>query len=271
MTAAGSRAFRWRDDGEAAPGRRRVEIPAESPLFDGHFPGHAILPGIAHLAIVERALGPFCAVRSVKLRRPVLPGEVLDLSTAPPAEDAWVRFELRRDGEVVSTGAVLLGPPADLQPAPDHWETKAGASFPAVEDLLPHAPPARLVRGIAAASPEGIVCLVEVPPDHPLVAGGSVPAFVGIEMAAQAAAVLEALSRRQEALQPRIGYLVGVREARFTVSSLPAGRLLRATARFQGGAFPLSRYEIGVGEPDRERVTGAISTYIAGQTPTRGG
>ena len=61
----GTHPFRLLATGEE--GRFRVEIPAASPLFAGHFPGHPILPGIAHLAIVERALGiPLAAVRSVQ-------------------------------------------------------------------------------------------------------------------------------------------------------------------------------------------------------------
>ena len=93
--------------GESSP--FRVEIPAGSPLFEGHFPGYPILPGIAHLAMVEKALGaPLTAVRSLKLRRPVAPGDALELSLAPSQEDGWVRFELSRGGEAVSAGAVAL-------------------------------------------------------------------------------------------------------------------------------------------------------------------
>jgi len=33
-----------------------VEISAASPWFAGHFPGHPVLPGIAHLALAQRAL-----------------------------------------------------------------------------------------------------------------------------------------------------------------------------------------------------------------------
>src|SRR3954469_9447114 len=87
-------------------GRFHVEISAASPLFAGHFPGHPIFPGIAHLGVVERALGtPLAAVRGIRLRRPVTPGETLDLLLTPGG-DGWSRFEIRRDGEAVGGGAV---------------------------------------------------------------------------------------------------------------------------------------------------------------------
>ena len=245
---SGDAPFRLLETGEE--NRFRIEIPAASPLFAGHF------PGITHLAFVERALGtPLGAVRSVKIRRPVAPGETLELSLGSPGEDGWTRFEIRlREGSIVSSGAVAA--------SRGGTEMEETAVFPAVGELpilLPHAPPARLVHGVLEVSAAGIVCAAEVPPSHPLAAAGRVPALLGIEAAAQAAAVLEALARREEDPGPRIGYLVGVREARFAVPSLPTGRPFRVSARLQGSAPPLSIYEIAVDEA----VTGTVSTFLA--------
>jgi predicted hotdog family 3-hydroxylacyl-ACP dehydratase len=271
MRTGTGEAFRLHDAGPAERGRRiRVEIPPASPLFAGHFPGHPILPGIAHLAVAERALrdlsggGRLSAVRAVKLRRPVAPGEALELFIGVPEEDGWYRFELRRGEEAVSGGAVRMESPGDagedLAPSP----LPKGTEFPPIDDLLPHRPPARFIRGILTASAEEIVCAAEISALHPLVESGRLPAYAGIEAGAQAAAVLEALSRRQDAPGPRIGYLVGIRQANFAVPLLTAGRLLRVTARLQGSALPLSIYEIAVGDPGREVVTGSISTFLAG-------
>ena len=91
-----------------------ARIPESSPLFTGHFPGHPILPGIAHLALVTRALSDWqgrevtlAGVRSLKLRRPVGPGETLAVRLSRvDAEDGDVGFKLEREGETVSRGTV---------------------------------------------------------------------------------------------------------------------------------------------------------------------
>jgi len=266
MSAAGEELFRL-----AASAERCwcVEIPAASPLFAGHFPGHPILPGIAHLAIVERALGRALAgVRSLKLRRPVDPGDALALATSPADGEGWTRFELRHGAQTVSGGAVATWPftkgeEGDAAPLED---SVLAATFPAVEALLPHAPPSRLVSDVTAASREDVACAAEIPPLHPLVQDGKAPAFLGIEAAAQAAAALEALHRPAATPGSRIGYLVGIRAARFAVPHLAAGRPLHVTARRQGSAPPLSIYDFAVGEEGGVAVTGTISTFLAGPT-----
>jgi predicted hotdog family 3-hydroxylacyl-ACP dehydratase len=252
--------FRLAGTGE---GRFRIEIPAASPLFAGHFPGRPILPGITHLAIVERALGaPLAAVRGLRLRRQVLPGEPLDLALGTPDPEGWTRFEIRREEAVVAGGAVQTSnADGETWAGTDPAGTSHGAGD--LASLLPHAPPALLVRSVLTASAEEIACEAEIPPDHPLAAAGRAPAWLGVEAAAQAAAVLEALARREENPGPRVGYLVGIREARFASFFLPAGETFRVTARLEGSAPPLSIYATTAGDGSA-RTTATISTFLSG-------
>jgi 3-hydroxyacyl-[acyl-carrier-protein] dehydratase len=242
--------------------RLRLEIPAENPLFAGHFPGHPILPGIAHLALAARALSeqPILEIRTLKLRKPVGPGDALEVFAEGPGEDGMARFEIRRGEETVSNGTVRLGTTEHgLDPG---IEIAASGDFPDPASRVPHAPPALFLCSVVEAHPEGIACVIEIPAAHPLAEGGRVPCFVGLEAAAQAAALLEALGRSSEGGGPRIGYLVGIRDARFHAPFLPVDRPLRAEARLHGSVPPLSMYRVSVQGAGGEILTGMISTYI---------
>jgi len=100
------------------------------------------------------------------------------------------------------------------------------------------------------------------------VTAGHAPAFLGLEAAAQGAAALEALNRRIDPDDPddpgpRIGYLVGLRNARCHTPTLPVERPFRVTVRLSGSAAPLSIYEVSVeGDGGTALVQGTISTYI---------
>jgi len=230
---------------------RRIEIPADSPFFRGHFRGHPVFPGIAHPLLVTRL--PVAEIPSLKLRSPVRPGDVLDVSATE--SDGTIRFELRRGGELVSQGTLRTAADwdqeRDLPPL-----ANAPSAFPPVATLIPHEPPARLLREILEASAEGLTGIAQIPADSPFVQEGRVPSFLGLEAAAQGAAVLEALTRK-ETLGPRIGYLVGLRNARLHTPWLPAEQPFRVNVRLTGSAAPLSMYEVAVDEI----VHGSISTY----------
>jgi 3-hydroxyacyl-[acyl-carrier-protein] dehydratase len=243
--------------------RLHREIPAEDPLFAGHFPGRPILPGIAHLALAARAFPEqsIAEIRTLKLRKTVGPGEALDVLAEGPEADGTARFEIRRGDETVSNGTLRLGP--SNRAVDPGIEIVAAGDFPDPAALVPHAPPALFLRNVVEAGPEGIVCAVEIPSGHPLASEGRVPSFAGLEAAAQAAAVLEALGRSGEGGGPQIGYLVGIRDARFQSAFLPTDRLLRAEARLHGTVPPLSMYRVSVQGAGGEIVTGMISTYLA--------
>lgn len=245
-----------------------ISVPDDSPFFAGHFAGHPILPGIAHLAFVAQALGgsppaSIVEIPSLRLRSPIRPGDILSMKIDGPTDEGIVRFELRREAEVASSGSLRIGPVQDVPELPEVQEI-SGGHLP-VEALLPHQPPARLVRSVLEVSPEGLTGVAQIPGGSPFAAEGRVPAFLGLEAAAQGAAVLEALGRR-EAPGPRIGYLVGLRGVRLAVASLPVERPFRFTVRLTGSAPPLSIYEVVVGGSEgtggAELLRGTISTFI---------
>jgi 3-hydroxyacyl-[acyl-carrier-protein] dehydratase len=71
----------------------RAQIPQTSPIFEGHFPGHPLMPGVLLIESMAQASGwliigvtkfermPFlAAVKSAKLRTFVSPGQTLTLA-----------------------------------------------------------------------------------------------------------------------------------------------------------------------------------------------
>jgi len=208
--------------------RRSIEIPSSGPLYEGHFPRRPILPGVGLLDLALRTLasGASPALRGIttlRLRRPVAPGDVLELDVQAFAPDGRVRFEVRRAAEVVANGVVLLGvpssetgaatPPREPPPAAGRATLARGprqaSGVPVLDDLLPHRPPMRFVEEIVTETDGGVVCAVRVPERSAFSAGGSAPALVALEMAAQSAATFEALHRFREG---RFAYRLVIRE-----------------------------------------------------------
>lgn len=140
--------------------------------------------------------------------------------------------------------------------------------------LIPHRPPILLVERIVEVLDGGLVCEGRIPADGPFADGERASAFLGIELAAQSAAVLEALRHGLGGGPPPIGYLTSIREGRFEVPALPAGRPLLATVQRKGGVAPLALYsaEVKLAEDARLLVTATFSTYVAAtRTPSAGG
>jgi predicted hotdog family 3-hydroxylacyl-ACP dehydratase len=92
-----------------------------------------------------------------------------------------------------------------------------------------------------------VACSAVVPADSPYASSGTVPAFVGLEIAAQAAAVLEASEVHEECRAARpAGYLVRARRIRSLVHELPVERRLVARVRRTARAQALGLYEAEV-------------------------
>jgi 3-hydroxymyristoyl/3-hydroxydecanoyl-(acyl carrier protein) dehydratase len=253
-----------------------VELEAEAPWFAGHFPGAPILPGVAHLALVERALSGLlgaplriAAVPSLRWRIPLGPGDELTLRLSPAGEKA-VRFEIRRAAELASQGTVVGAPdplasPPEVRialPRPNGDGVIAGPDLREADPaaLLPHAPPARLVEGILERRADALAVRARIPPGSPFAEGPVASGLVALELAAQAAAALEALERagRGEPGGPRRGYLVGARDARWAPPLLPVDSPLVVRVALEARALPLSHYRFEVSG----YATGIVATFL---------
>ena len=84
-----------------------LAIPDAGPLFEGHFPGRPILPGILllHLALRE---APLAGIEMLRFRRLVLPGERLasylalqdELAHLARQQDQRAQLEQKRRGRI---------------------------------------------------------------------------------------------------------------------------------------------------------------------------
>jgi 3-hydroxyacyl-[acyl-carrier-protein] dehydratase len=248
---------------------RTIDVPQGGPLFEGHFPGRPILPGIAELALVASALSPggaqgdVTAIPFVRFRGLVLPGDRLEVDASPRGEGG-VRFEVRRAGEVVANGAMIFGVPKGEETSTVAIASRASRGAPSLDALIPHRPPMLFVERILGEADDGLSCLARIPGACALVTSGSSPAFVGLEAAAQSAAVWESLARSRDSGAPsaQTGYLVSLRDVVLHRPTLPADAELIVSIRLVASAPPLTTYTVDLAVFGEHALRGTIGTYL---------
>jgi 3-hydroxyacyl-[acyl-carrier-protein] dehydratase len=251
-----------------------VPVPSSGPIFDGHFPGRPILPGVATLSLVVRALAPgrgpaLSTVRSVRFRDLVAPGSTLDLESGA-LDDGSVRFDARAGGRLVLNGRLGFGAP----PSPTGSfavAARPSRDVPPLERLLLHRGLARLVRAVAGEADDGATCVARIPRGSGLADGSAAPALAALEAAAQTAAVWEALRRlrRGEEEGIRLGYLVALRDVTLYAATIPVEVDLFATVRLEAALPPLTHYAVEVVSEGELVVRGTIGTWLDGEVDSQ--
>jgi 3-hydroxyacyl-[acyl-carrier-protein] dehydratase len=105
-------------------------VTANEPFFQGHFPGHPVMPGVLLIEAMAQTAGAICAlsrgydnppksvlfltIDQAKFRRPVVPGDVVEIHMTKKSKrksmwwfhgEAKVRGELAAEAEV---GAMIV-------------------------------------------------------------------------------------------------------------------------------------------------------------------
>jgi len=110
--------------------------------------------------------------------------------------------------------------------------TSTAAAYPAIEDVLPHRGTMRLVDEIAAFSDESVTVLATVDPQAWYAdADGAMPAWIGIELMAQAIAAHVGLIAMRAGGRTRPGVLLGASRYEADVPSFARGARLRIEAQ----------------------------------------
>lgn len=93
-----------------------VRVPAQSPWFEGHFPGHPVLPGVAQLAmvfdVIQGALDApvrVLEVGRVRFKQMILPEDHLRVWAEPrPGREGAYSFRITKQAEVVCSGTMIV-------------------------------------------------------------------------------------------------------------------------------------------------------------------
>lgn len=101
-------------------GRGRKWLNPTAPFFADHFPGNPLMPGVLLVECAAQAAGVLwqqpgaaylAAVRDFRFRKPVLPGQTLEIDVTLEKEmGMFAQFEavLRVDGTVAAQGKLTL-------------------------------------------------------------------------------------------------------------------------------------------------------------------
>jgi predicted hotdog family 3-hydroxylacyl-ACP dehydratase len=143
--------------------------------------------------------------------------------------------------------------------------------FPPVATLVPHRGRALFLREVLRAAGDTASCRARIPADSPFVNAGAAPSLVGLDVAAQAAAALEALLRAgpSESGALRLGYVVGIREARFDAATLPADTDLTVDVHLLEGASALAAHEVELRIGSTRCLSAVLTTFKPRLDPSR--
>lgn len=265
-----------------------------SPWFDGHFPGHPVLPAIAQVEVAARLhreageRGYLAGIDALRFSEPVLPGDRLRIRLGVCDEHGRGRLRLTRagDGVEIGSGTLIWGSPSadEVRDPPEVEEIGE-----AVAAELPHAGPSRLLEAAVAVGPGQTIGHGRVPAAHAAAHDGRVPALLALELAAQAAAqvpqVQEAGGDREAEADGgetagggagtgggeagadpshgrRLGYLVRLRDVRFARTEIEVDAPLVAHVDLAGRTGPLARFDFVVALPTGEPIAGgSLATW----------
>lgn len=243
-------------------------ISMNDPVFQGHFPGHPILPGVLQViamqqtaTVLAKAICPenapvaLTALRRVKFRAPVEPGRFLSIQckAAESQTDGNCDFEVKctlDDGSLASSAILTLSQtpltpvPADAQevsPANEEQKWLRGAPLLA---MLPHRFPFFHLDGVCVAeAPEGphfgYKCISSADP----FVSDYFPSPIQIEAAAQLGCA-SLLSRPEN--QGKLGFFMSIDEAHFHHLVVPGDKLFLDIRIEQRGAFGLASGKLSV-------------------------
>ena len=133
---------------------------------------------------------------------------------------------------------------------------------PCVDELIVHRPPMRLLHRIVACSESEVVAEACVRADNLFFEPGrGLPAYVGLEMMAQAIAAIDGKKRQNSGQPAKIGFLLGCRNYASRDASFAEGTRLTVSAKmvFDDGA--MLAFDCRIDDEQGEVVTANLKVY----------
>jgi predicted hotdog family 3-hydroxylacyl-ACP dehydratase/3-hydroxymyristoyl/3-hydroxydecanoyl-(acyl carrier protein) dehydratase len=229
--------------------RARGRVPPELAFFDGHFPGRPVLAGFVQvdwaLSLARDALGLTQApavIESLKFRSFLLPGQDFELSLE--TEPGQLRFEFADGDRVFSSGRVRLDD-AVVQHAPAAAPPPAAAAgeLPLV---LPQTGHMRMLERVLSHAAGETVCETRIAGTTPLCNGGAAPAWLAVELLAQAMAAHGGIEARRRGASLR-GFLVASRRIELRTRCFRVDERLWLHARHLRGELGMVAFHCALG------------------------
>ena len=118
------------------------------------------------------------------------------------------------------------------------------ATLPTPAEVLPHAAPMVLLDEVISWQGDTVVCSVAITEQSLFLRAGRIRAAVLIEYMAQTIGVLAGLVSRAAGEGPRVGYLIGVREAVLEIDEVAIGDCLTVKAQRVFGDDQLGSFDV---------------------------
>ena len=217
-----------------------LAIPPDLACLRGHFPGHPVVPGVVlvgwalELAATHLGMAPDCrGMETLKFQRVLQPGQRVELTLRADRDRHTLRFAYR-DGDTMCASGRMLPPQANGQQiaeAAPSGGKDAPLPWP-IAELIPHRDGMLLLDALAACDADHVRCRYRVPPGGLLHdASGTLPAWAGVELMAQAAAAWAGCQATRASEPVRRGFLLGTRHYTCNVAGFAPGNLLMVEAR----------------------------------------
>jgi len=115
-----------------------------------------------------------------------------------------------------------------------------------IEQLVPHRQPSLFLDEVAEAGEDHIACRATIRADSPFVENGGIDGVVLLEVMAQAVAAYAGLVARRQGAEPRVGFLIGCRDAGFSGERLAVGAEVVVEARREWGQHEVGNFRCRV-------------------------